>query len=458
MICRIALIVVLTGIAASADADDGPPTFAFVNAGIVRADANRVEPGQTIIVTGTRIIEIGPSTELLPPPGAVVIDAGNAYVSPGLAEMHAHVPHHDAGETYLHDVLFLWVANGVTTIRGMNGEPEHLELRDRIARGEVLGPRLLTAGPPFIGRRIKTAAEAGTRAAAQADAGYDLIKVHMGISRTVYDAVARTSRRRGIPFAGHVAEDVGLWHALESGQASIDHLDGYMPALVGDDAEIEGVGYGLLGAPLTPFIDEEKFIAVAHSTRVAGVWNAPTLSMAEKFIGPIDVEATALGLKYMPPKMVRGWIVAAQGFQKSIDDPEAAQKFLDYRKQLVKSLHDVGAGLLLASDAPQILNVPGFSIHRELEMLVEAGLTPAEALTTGTVNPAIFVARSDTFGRVAVGLDADLILTAENPLQDLATLRDPLGVMVRGRWLPAEELQAGLARIAQRNQAGNRVE
>ena len=207
----------------------------------------------------------------------------------------------------------------------------------------------------------------------------------------------------------------------------------------------------MLGAPLTPFIDENKFVILARATKEAGVWNSPTLSMAEKFIGPIEKHANGPGLKYMPPRTVKGWISAAKGLQASIDDPESAQKFLAYRQRLVRTLHEVGAGLLLGSDAPQILNVPGFSIHRELEMLVEAGLSPAEALTTGTVNPAVYFGMSDTFGRVAAGLDADLVLVEDNPLDHLDTLRRPLGVMLRGRWLPADELRSGLERIAQRN-------
>ena len=150
--------------------------------------------------------------------------------------------------------------------------------------------------------------------------------------------------------------------------------------------------------------------------------------------------------------MVKGWIGAARGFQSSsVDDPELAQRFLGYRQRLVKALHDAGAGLLLGSDAPQILNVPGFSIHDELDLLVEAGLTPAEALTTGTANPARFFGAENRFGRVAEGLDADLVLTSANPLQQIDTLRHPLGVMLVGRWLSASELRAGLERIAQKN-------
>ena len=442
--------VLLIGVSLAAPAGFAQTVTTIMHANIVRPERNAVDADQTIVVIGTRIAQTGPAATLAAPPGSNIIDAGGAYVMPGLAEMHAHVPHHQKGEAYLNDVLFLWVANGVTTIRGMNGEPEHLELRDRIERQETLGPRLLTAGPPFTGSKVKKSEQATQRVVAQAKAGYDFIKVHMGISRAVYDAVAQAAQAQGIPFAGHVAQDVGLGRALEVHQATIDHLDSYMPALVGADADTGDTEYGLLGAPLTPFVDRQRFIVVARETAEAAVWNVPTLSMAEKFMGPVDVSAP--GLRYMPPRMVRGWVAAARGFQAtSVADPAAAQRFLEYRKLLVKTLHDVGAGLLLGSDAPQILNVPGFSIHDELGLMVDAGLTPAEALTTGTLNPARFFGMEDVFGRVVAGLEADLILVSENPLEQIETLRAPLGVMVRGRWLSAEALGAGLEQIVRRN-------
>jgi imidazolonepropionase-like amidohydrolase len=432
----------------SGQTEETGSVVAFVGVNIVRPEINRVDQRQTVIVSGTRISRIGPVGKLKPPPGSRIVAAAGTYLMAGLAEMHAHVPHQAGGEEFLHDMLFLWAANGVTTIRGMNGEAAHLILRDRIARHEILGPRLFTAGPPFMGGKAKNQSAARQMVEDQVEAGFDLIKVHMGISREVYDAVAETATAEQIPFAGHVAEEVGLGHALAAGQASIDHLDGYFPALLRDDAK-QGVDYGLLGLPLTPDIDERKFAEISRATREAGVWNAPTLSMAMKFVTPVDETDSRPGLQYMPPKMVKGWIGTARGFQSSsVDDPAVARDFLEYRKRLVKALHDAGAGLLLASDAPQILNVPGFSVHDELGLLIEAGLTPAEALMTGTVNPARFIGAKNTFGRVAQGLEADLVLTSENPLLQIDTLRHPLGVMLRGRWLSASDISAGLARIA----------
>jgi hypothetical protein len=270
------------------------------------------------------------------------------------------------------------------------------------------------------------------------------------LPRSTYDDVVAGAEANDIAFAGHVANDIGLWRALEVGQKSIDHLDSYMPALVAVDADTADVKDSLLGLPYTPFVDPARIELVAQATAAAGVWNAPTLTLANNFVGPFDATSILRGAEYMPPRIVRSWKGIAQGFQKTIDDPDMAQQFLNYRLQLVKALQDAGAGVLLGSDAPQVLNVPGFSTHDELDLLVEAGLTPAQALTAGTVNPAIYFAAEDRFGRIRPGLAADLILVAENPLEDISTLRNPYGVMLKGRWLTADELNAGLATIAAR--------
>jgi imidazolonepropionase-like amidohydrolase len=422
---------------------------AFVNVAVVHPETSEIAPSQTVIVRGSVIESVGMAATLKVPAGAMVVDGEGRYLSPGLVEMHAHVPEARMGREYLEDVLFLWVANGVTTIRNMAGEPAHLELREQIASQQLLGPRMYTSGPRFAGKRMNNANE---MVIAQADAGYDFIKVHMGLSRPIYDEVVVTAADQQIDVAGHVAEDIGLWRALEARQKSIDHLDAYFEAMVRDDADVSGVKDQLLGLAYMPYIDPDKFAEVARATAAAGVWNVPTLTLAVNFIGPYDAEAYP-ELQYMPLKMAKSWAAIVTGFQKTLENPQQAQQFLADRKKLVRALRDADAGLLLGSDTPQMLNVPGFSTHNELDLMIAAGLTPAEAITTATVNPAIYFAAEDTFGRVQAGLDADLLLSDANPLEQPGTLRKPLGVMLRGRWISADELGAGLKRIASKHRA-----
>ncbi len=426
---------------------------AFVNVNIVRPELNRVDRAQDVVIRDGLIAAVGAAGANGIPPGATVIEGDGRYLMPGLVEMHAHVPEARRGRQYLEDVLFLWVANGVTTVRNMLGEPEHLELRDQIARGDVLGPRLYTSGPRFAGARIE---DPRARVAAQAAAGYDFLKVHMGLTAPIYDEITAAAAAQGITVAGHVAAGVGLWRALEARQKSIDHLDSYFRAMVPEDIDVGEVEDQLLGLAYVPFMDPDRFAVVAEATAAAKVWNAPTQTLAANFVGPFNA-ADFPELKYMPAVMSNSWEKIATGYQATLDR-ELADQFLRYRLRLVRELHAAGAGLLLGSDAPQILNVPGFSLHKELALMMAAGLTPAEALTTGTVKPAIYFDAEDVFGRVAEGLAADLLLTDANPLKRPVTLREPVGVMLRGRWLPREELRAGLAAIAERNRPASETE
>ena len=423
-------------------------TTVFVNVTLVHPERDEIVAGQTIIVEGERIQSIAANEMVKLSADAHIIDGTDQFLSPGLVEMHAHVPEARMGQEYLQDTLFLWVAHGITTIRNMSGEPDHLILREKLAQHEVLGPRMYTSGPRFSGARIK---DAGARVAAQANAGYDLIKVHMKLAPSVYDDVVAAASEHQIDVAGHVAEDIGLWRALEAEQKSIDHLDAYFRAMVPEDIDVSEIKDQLLGLAYMPYIDPENMTLVAQATTDAGIWNAPTLTLAENFIGPYDAAASAAELQYLPPRMAKSWIAIVTGFQKMLANPEQAQQFLSARKQLVKALHDVDAGLLLGSDTPQMMNVPGFSTHNELDLLIEAGLTPAEAITAGTVNPAIYFDAEKSFGRIQKGLAADFILSSDNPLNNPKTLRTPKGVMVRGRWLDEDELRSGLAAIARKN-------
>jgi imidazolonepropionase-like amidohydrolase len=187
-------------------------------------------------------------------------------------------------------------------------------------------------------------------------------------------------------------------------------------------------------------------------TRAAGVWNVPTLSLVEHLASPESPEEMARRpeMRYMPPQVIDGWVRAKHQFQARPDfQPPAARRLVEIRQQLTRALHDAGAPLALGSDAPQFFNVPGFSIHPEMEMMVAAGLTPYEVLVTGTRNPAVYFGTPDEFGTVAVGRRADLILLDANPLDDIANARRIAGVMASGQWLPQERIDERLEAIAE---------
>ena len=349
-------------------------------------------------------------------------------------------------------VLFLYLANGITTVRGMLGQPEHLALRDDVAAGRVLGPRIYTSGPSLNGNSIPDPDSARRAVRHQKAAGYDFLKIHPGLSVESYDALVETANELGIRWAGHVPADVGLAHALEAGQASIDHLDQYAEAILREGADLDPSLF--FGVNFAAEMEEEKIPEVAAATAEAGVWNVPTQSLIENVLLPEEPEETARRpeMRYWPqegPGSVAEWIRRKRAvLEDERYDAELAMRFIRLRRQLIKELHDAGAGLLLGSDAPQVFQVPGFSIHQELRISVAAGLTPYEALQAGTVNVARYFGALDRFGTVEEGKVADLVLLEANPLDDIGNAARQAGVMARGRWVPASEIEERLAAIA----------
>ncbi len=413
------------------------PVTAFVQVNVLPMDRDTVLADQTVLVRGTRIVAVGPATAVAIPEHARRIDGRGRYLMPGLAEMHGHVPGGNAPAQYIEDVMWLYVANGVTTVRGMLGNPTQLELRERIQRGELMGPTLYLAGPAFSGRTVRTPEEAAEMVRRQKAEGWDLLKVQEGLRPEVYDAMARTAHEVGIRFGGHVPDAVGLRHALEMGQETFDHLDGFIAYLDAFDRPV----------------DEARLEEIVRLTREAKAWVVPTMALWEVLMGVADLE-TLRGyeeLRYMPPEIVTRWVRA---HERRLNNPRldraAARQHIANRMRLLKALADGGVGILFGTDSPQQFSVPGFSIYREIERMEEAGLTPYQILRSATYNVGQYFQRHDSFGVVAIGHRADLILLEENPLEDLDHLRRRVGVMVRGRWLPASELQEKLDEIAAR--------
>lgn len=444
--------------AAQAGAQDVPRSWsepgdvAFIGVNVVPMDSERVIADQTVVVRDGRIAAIGPSASTAVPAGATRVEARGRFLMPGLAEMHGHVP--AQASPFQEDVLFLYVAAGATTVRGMQGHPNHLALRERVRAGELVGPRLFLSSPPFTGggqNALTDPAVARERVRAARAAGYDHLKVHEGLSPEVYAAIAETAHEVGIGFSGHVADDVGLERALAARQATIDHLDNYIDAIQRDGSPALALQGGERAQALPLHLDESKIAAVARATREAGVANVPTMALWEVLRGGHngDALATREELRYIPAAMVSNWVRQVNGIHEGWD-PAAARAEAEVRKRILKALHDEGALILMGTDAPQLFSVPGFSLHRELPLMVEAGLSPYEVLRTGTVNIAQFYGEQDEAGTVQVGRRADLLLLEANPLEDVNNVRRLSGVMVGGRWLDAEAIRSRLEAIARR--------
>ncbi len=420
---------------------------AFVDVTVIPMDRERVLEHQVVLVQGSRITAIGPVRNVRVPSGARRVDGHGKFLIPGLADMHAHMGpsiEAPAPDSVAERVLFLYLANGVTTIRNMGGYAGILTLRQRMEKGELLGPWIYTAGPPL------NETSPLEEIAKQKAAGYDFVKLYpfMMQSGAFHDFMA-AAHQAGMRVAGHVSPAVGIEEALQGPYSSIEHLYGYIDYLkvpTDDDGPFRGLiagpnGQFMEGASPGP-LDESKLPSIAAATAHAGVWNSPTLAAFENMVVDTGVLMQRPEMRYVSEGTLARWSKE----RAAGDFAEPAIRWQNEIKlKIVKALHDAGAGLLLGTDAGPSYAIPGFSIHRELELLVAAGLTPYHALETGTRNPAVFFGIQDRVGSIAVDKRADLVLLDGNPLLDIRHTAHPAGVMIRGAWLPREEIDAQLA-------------
>ena len=420
------LLPILIGMLASRGGPDPDEVSAIVHGTVVPMDAERELPAHTILVRDGRIAWIGPDSLADVPPGARIVDAGGSWVLPGLADMHVHAGVED---------LPVFVANGITTVREMNGTPAHLALRAEIRQGRRAGPSLVVTGPLLAGAEqpwrhvlARTPEEGRALAHDQAEAGYDAIKVYDGLSRETYDAIAAAADSAGIPFVGHVPEGVGLERVLEARQRSIEHVNQIAETL--------------------PSADSGVLAEVAARIARAGAWVTPTLASVEALSRrgtPWYEERLAMReVGLVDPGLVEWWRSLGA---EAPDSAHQARRgaYVEGTRALVRALRDAGVPILAGTDTPNPLMVPGFALHEELAALVAAGLSPYEALRAATAEAARFAEATEEFGTIREGARADLVVVAGDPLDDLETLRWPIGVMLRGEWLPRESLEGRIS-------------
>jgi imidazolonepropionase-like amidohydrolase len=410
-------------------------------------DQERILRHQTVVIEKGRIKEIGPTAKVRVPRSALLIDGRGKYLMPGLVDMHTHITDDAVDGTPLASdsgELRLYIANGVTTVRNMKGQPKHLQWRRQTASGELLGPTIYTCGPAVRG--LQGPDEARRIVREQAKAGYDCVKVYSppDWSNEDYEALIAEAKRLKIPAAGHFPRNLSLEVALNAGQASVDHVEEFL--------------YTYFFKQKGHEFDEKLFPDVVRATRGAGISVSTTL-VTYDHIGLQVSDATFNDLLKKPeliyvPHSIRvlDGSPTENGYRKRIppDKFKTFRYILAFQKKLVKTLHDGGVRIMLGTDSSWNLHfvVAGFSVHEELRELVECGLTPYEALRTATFNPAQFLQASNEFGTVSVGRRADLILVEANPLEDVTNASRRVGVMVRGRWLPEAELQGKLQELA----------
>ncbi|MGW0517493.1 amidohydrolase family protein [Crossiella sp. NPDC003009] len=392
-----------------------------------------VETSRDVLILGDRVRAIG---QLDPPPGAAVIEGRGRFLIPGLWDMHTHGFDAD----YLPDFL----ANGVTGVRQMGGAPVHAEWRQRLRAGELFGPRMVFGSRIIDGPRpsrpgsIAVSTPEQARAAVAECAGADFLKVYSQLPRAAYFALLAEAERAGLDVAGHVPFEVSAREA--AAQRSIEHLDGLLVATSRERDELSFAGLD----PADPQTMFERLNDLTHRAaatpdpaRLAELlavflakdtWHVPTLAVHQaKATMGTDRFSLAGYLPRIEPMLRQGW---AQAATWPTDEPRE-QRLFDRYRELTAALHHAGVPLLAGSDT----FVPGFSLHDELALLTTAGLSPADALRTATVNPARFLGVEDRFGAIAPGRIADLVLLEADPLTDIANTRRIAAVIFGGTML-----------------------
>jgi imidazolonepropionase-like amidohydrolase len=382
------------------------PPIAITGVTVIDAAAPAPRPGMTVVVSGRRISALGPTGQVPIPHGARVIDGAGKFVIPGLWDMHGHLT--DATEA----AFPLLVENGITGVRDMGGNLDQIDRwRAEIARGVRLGPLIVRAGPFVDGpkevtkNRLAITDPAAARRAVDslASLGVDFIKVHNGLPREAFFAVMSEARKRHLPVAVHLPHNLTAAEASDSGAASLEHIEtliesaAYRPgatAKTWDDALSESLGES--GARLFATF-------VRNHT-----WFVPTLAA-----------------------YYRGFVHWGGDPKKMAKRRVALSKLID----LTGDLHRAGVQLLAGSDFTEasVGVLPGADLHQDLAMLVEAGLTPLEAIRCATLNPARFLGMQDSLGTIEPGKRADLILLGADPLENINNTRTIEAVILGGR-------------------------
>jgi imidazolonepropionase-like amidohydrolase len=439
-------------------------------------DAERLLEDQTVIIRGDRIAGLGPANQMSIPSDAQIVEGRGAFLMPGLADMHYHVDRDPVS-------LALAVANGVTTVQNLNAWPEELTLAVQTEAGKLFGPRIIngphaTGLPPHIGfafHRVNEAvapffslkayvdaanepygfqvdAESGRDFVLHAkEIGGDFIKTNLFVGREAFDAMVEAANDLGMKVQGHVWGEIGLEHYIESG-GQVHHVTEIMPYLSESNPQ---------GIPLQRYdllhVDDRlpRLIALMKENEMAFTPTVNLFWYLDQHYRDFEGLMAEPQLRYMPPDKVRQWqdretnfvfrFFAAEEFEET---RRYAENMTGFQARLIRDLREAGVTILAGTDATAAPgSVWGLTLHKELQLLHECGLTTYESLETATRLPAEFYDQADEWGTVDAGKRANLLLLGANPLEDITHTRAILGVVLRGEWFAQEALQAKLDEI-----------
>jgi imidazolonepropionase-like amidohydrolase len=409
--------------------------LALIGVHVVDVAKGLSRPNRTVIVRGGVVVEEGDRRTTRVPRHARRVAGHGGFLIPGLWDMHAH---------FVHDTttFALYLAAGVTGVRDMGGSIDTtLALREAVVAGRIAGPRIVSAGllidgpKPDLPWRIEVTDSAGACRAVDSLArrGVDFIKVHNGLSRGAYFAVARQARARQLPFAGHIPFGVTPGEAIDAGQASLEHTTALLEAGLPREAARSIQGFETALAAFRRDVAPALYATMVERQ----VYFTPTLVAARGAWRRFEPDTTIRNRPSVPAS-IRNWWDAAYPVPREVPKALVDGRRLAFERsiELVRDMHAAGVPLLAGTDVGTFGVLPGASLHEELELLVAAGLTPAEALVSATVAPARFLGLERELGAIEVGRRADFVLLRGNPLEDIRQVRGVVGVVAGGKWYP----------------------
>ena len=450
-----------------------PKSLVVTHISVVDVSTGETKPDMTVIISDGRIREIGSSTTARIPEAAQVVEAGGKFLIPGLWDMHVHIFNQISRRPPNTWYFPLFIANGVTSVREMwtklENMPQVREWRRLQLDGSLIAPRIAAVGtlvdgpagvettnlpalqPGPTANSVSTPEEARQFVREVKAAGIDFAKTYSSLSREAYFAIADEAKKQAIPFAGHVPFLVGAAEASSAGQRSMEHLNQILESSSSRSHElfqVPGREWSSKYDKLTlDTFDEAKFKKLVTTLAQNHSWQVPTLvrNQVWAFRGETVIMSDSR-LRYIPANEVATWKKQFPDLRPT--DIEKAVRGRLWQKQLevVRRMKDAGVPLMAGTDLGADYIYPGFSLHDELTLFVEAGFTPLEALKAATRNPAEFLGLLDSMGTVEKGKIADLVLLNANPLEDIRNTQKIEAVVVNGRFLDRKELDQLLAK------------
>ncbi|HKD63970.1 MAG TPA: amidohydrolase family protein [Candidatus Acidoferrales bacterium] len=451
-----------------------PESLAIDHVTVIDVTGGPALEDRVVVIAGDSIVGMAKSGSIEIPRDARRIDARGKFLIPGLWDMHTHIAGINANPVWAKQTLLpLLVTNGITGIRDMGGDLDALESwRREIENGTLIGPRIVAAGPMLLPARragadpapadpaiLRVGTPEESRAAVDdlQKRGADFVKI-IEVSRENYFAIADQSKKDSIPFAGHIPSEVTATEASNAGQKSVEHIIysslAFDCSAQGDELrqkeqEASAKRDSQAAADITDQANQtfsaEKAVALWRTFRKNGTWVTPTLFSIWVNAHQLEMPPDDPQFVYLPASLRKEWPPAKNPTKDERDTEAWWQRQFENDRKLTGEMHRAGVRLLAGSDSLDRYDFVGTSLHRELQMLVNAGLTPLQALQTATLNPAELLAIAKS-GRISAGYLADLVLLDGDPTGDIAYTGKITAVVLHGRFFAREDLDAMLAK------------